>query len=125
MAKEDFREGIASQEKNAELIKRLSKLSPEELKQERLQIAKELKLIDKLVIQIRKDRPEFRDSKQPQLYELCKKSIAPHKMAFCMLCCEDLKYEGNDKKCRVYCPDCGVDIEFTDLDKFKAETKID
>ena len=125
MAKEDFREGIASQEKHAKLSERLSKLSPEELQQEKHRYVRVLKLSDKLAEKIRKERPGFRDSKKAQLEELCKKALDPSDTSFCMICLADLEYEGNDKKCRVYCPDCDVDIEFTDIDKFKAETKID
>ena len=125
MAKEDFTEGISSQEKCAKLSERLSKLSPEELRQERDRYIRAYKLTKKLSDLTRKERPGFRDSKKAQLEELCKKAIDPSDRAFCMICLADLEYQGNDKKCRVYCPECGVDIEFTDLDKFKAETVTD
>ena len=125
MAKEHFTEGIASQKKIAELVKEFSQMSPEEFRLEKERVDREEKLAFKLVETTRKEHPGFRDTKKGQLLELCRKAITPRDEAYCMICHTGLEYQGNDKKCKVYCPECGVDIEFTDLNKFKAETTTD
>ena len=124
MALGRFREGdLTSAEKEA--LRKGSGLSHEDLQKQLAQRDNEHYITEKLMEITRKEQPKFRDTWQAQLYELCKKAIAPHRTAYCMICESDLEYQGNDKKCRVYCPECGVDIEFTDLDKFKAETNFD
>lgn len=114
-----FREGDFT-EAEKEAMRTSPRLSHEELQKRQVQRDNERSLAEKLVEITRKSRPRFRDTRQAQLYELCKKAVAPHRTAYCMICQADLDYQGSDQKCRVYCPDCGINIEFTDLDKIKA-----
>ena len=120
MPKVKFQEGSHTAAENAEFDKKYANLTPEEIKAQYEQTLEENARARVLADVTRKNRPGYLDQRRGLLLGFCKKAIAPHRTAACLMCCEELVYKGDEKAGTVICPDCGLSISFTDLDKIKV-----